>query len=306
MKPFIRCAAAIILLATAACQVADVGPFVDASQQVRAGISGAGDAVRLELEAMEAPGAKDAPSAKFAGVWKVRVQTAEAMVAYATSLKSITDAAGGGESSGEKLATSVQALGEAAGVFPGGRLATSAGADVLKLIVGQIAQIRGYSSLKDSLTAANPAVQGIAGLLRKDIVEADEIVQLAAQAQLTAQSAELGDHLGFRNKLLRQQKEIYASAVTPDKEARLTEIAAQLRNADSWYLPHVKAQDVLKSRLRLERQLLAKCGQAIDEWGQVHNQLTSAVRDGSGFSVESLLSTAGEIRDLVKRVQSHE
>jgi hypothetical protein len=30
------------------------------------------------------------------------------------------------------------------------------------------------------------------------------------------------------------------------------------------------------------------------------------VRDGSGFSVESLLSTAGEIRDLVKRVQSHE
>jgi hypothetical protein len=307
MKPFVRrISVAAVLLSLAACKVADVGPFVDASVQVRSGIAGTGDAVRLELESMEAPTTKDGPSAKFAEIWKVRVQAADAMVQYASSLKSIADAAAAGEASGEKLASSVQALGEAAGIFPGGRLAANVGADVIKLIVGQIAQVRGYSSLKESLTSADSAVQGIAGLLRQDLADADAIVRLAVQAQLNAQTAEFGDHLGFRLSLLKQQKDIYAATATPEKEARLSELDKQLHNADTWYLPYAKTQDDLKARLRLERQLLAKCGQAIDEWGQAHHRLTLAVREGSGFSVESLLATAGEIRDLVKRVQSHE
>ena len=314
MSSIVRRSAAVFILALAACQVPDVGPFVDASQQVRSGILRSGDAVRLEIQAIESlPGYPKPPegqprqSKAFDTLWKTRVQVGNAMVDYASSLHAIATAAESGRASGEKLASAVEALGKAAGFAPGATAATGIAADVVKMVSDQIALIRGTSAMQDSMEAADPAIQGIAAVLRQDLSDSDSILQLAVQQQLSSETIALADNLNFRKKLTDEQKKLYkVDPITREQETRLGEIDQQLKLADAWYLPYAKRQNEFRAQLRLERELIAKCGQAVDEWAQVHHRMTLALREGKGFSVDSLLGTAGEIRDLVRRIQNHE
>src|SRR5262245_10686356 len=108
---------ALIVGLTGCASLPNVGPFVDASNQLRSAVATSGTVVEGELRLM--PAGTDFAN-KLEKEWEARNQAFSGIAAYANSLKAIVDAGNQGAASAQKVADSVANLAKSAGVaLPG-------------------------------------------------------------------------------------------------------------------------------------------------------------------------------------------
>ena len=286
----------------AGCQLPNVGPFVDATGQLKGAVASTGAAVEQELRLI--PEA-EAQANELKVSWGARNRAMTGMLSYAGSLDAIVASGKAGAESAEKVAESVKGLAEAAGIaIPGSPAAAAVVADGLKFLGAQIAKIRATKQLARALDEAQPAVEKIADLMRKDLKDLDGVVQSASQLLDSSAAKEMSD-----SGLMDQRKSILQALKKErdlsNKEARaeLADLSKLLTEADSRYAVYQSRLAANAARLRAARQLINAADASLDAWTAGHAQLAVAVRNHSTVNTGALVDAALELRGLVKRIR---
>jgi predicted HAD superfamily phosphohydrolase len=304
--PLRQTAAALLALTClallAGCQLPNVGPFVDATGQLKSAVAVSGTVVEQELRLI--PGAEDFAQ-QLKTNWVARDKAMTALLAYAESLDSVVAAGKSGAESAGKIADSVAGLAEAAGMaIPGSPAALAVANDTVKFLAAQVANIRAAKQLARAFTEAQPAVEKIAQLMRQDLDDLDGIVQAANQIIETDVVAARSESrlLDQRKAILEQMKRERDLAKKEDRDelVQLSQLLVDVEARDAVYQAKL---DVGAERLRVARQLIGAANAALDAWLIGHQQLAVAARNKTTVSTRALLDSAVELRDLVKRMR---
>jgi len=278
-----------------------VGPFVEASNQLRSAVAASGTTVAAELRLM--PGGT-ASADRLQQEWEVRNKAFAGIAAYANSLKAIVDAGNEGAASAQKVADSVSRLARAAGVsLPGTPEALATATDCVKFISAQIALTRATKSLEQALETAQPAVEAITELVAADLKDLEDVFVSAAKANDNAvrTSEEFRDLLGYRIQLLKQiGMSNPADTATCDRQVQLGQM---LQASDAWLSKYLAERKEIDDRLRVGRALIQATLQSARDWGVAHGNLIMAVKERRPVNTDSLIQAAVEIRNLVRKVR---
>jgi len=234
--------------------------------------------------------------------WKARIKAMTALLRYAQSLDAIAAAGRSGAESAGEVAASVQGLAEAAGIaIPGSAEALAVATDAAKFIYGQLATIRAAHQLAEALDDAQPAIERIAEVLRKDLADLDVV----AQASDAATAVNLADEY---NKLNSDRKSILLAMkalnpAKPEDRAEYETLTELLASIGPRYDAYQKELQAVEDRLNAVRAVIDATGRALDEWAAAHANLASAVRNKRLVGAQSLMASATELRELVKRMR---
>ena len=189
-------------------------------------------------------------------------------------------------------------------VIPGSPAAAAVATDLLKFMYNQIATIRAAKQLANALEAAQPAVEEIARLMRKDLEDLDKVVRAANTI------AEGNDATEMSNSGLDSHRKSLIEAMKKDRDLskkenreELAELSKLMADADTRYAVYQAKLGKNQERLRAARQLINAAGAALESWSAGHAQLAVAARNNQTVSTKALLDSAVELRDLVKRIR---
>ena len=293
---------AVAVSAAAGCtSLPDAGPFVDATSQYRSAIVASGGAIEGELREIRATGQAD----RFAREWSVRIRAADALVAYSRSLAAIVAAGNEGAASARKVAESVTTLAGAAGVVLPAAPVVGTVTDVAAFVYGQVASIRASSALAEAMQAAVPAVDQIANIMAKDLLAAESILRAASEVAALDLATRYNTEISHYTLLVNERNAIYKSpALTRQQEERLLQLDRLIAATRVWRDGMEAEERAIAARLRAGRQLIGATRQGLQAWALAHRDLAAAVAEGRKVDPAALLAAVGEIRELVRRVQS--
>jgi hypothetical protein len=282
----------------------EVGPFVDATAEMRSAVVASGSTVVAELRVMPEG---EPLAANLEQEWAKRAQAVDALVIYAESLRTIIKAGQQGRQAARALADAVTGLAQGVGVVVPGTGALPVAVDAATFVYSHIALIRASHSLEEALVNAQPAVKRIAMILAQDLKDVDVILQAANTDIQQSMVIKRQVELGFRNSLVSEQQSLYVKARsdrTAADEARLLSIDQLLTSTKVWYDPLQSELEQTKQRLRAGRHLIGATIQITDQWAAGHEQLVFAVRDRRTINPQALVQAAVDIRELIRRIRA--
>jgi hypothetical protein len=283
----------------------DIGPFVEASAQLRSGVTSSGNAVVAEVRRLKG-GEKLAN--QLATDWTVRVRMCEALARYADSLHSIAKAGAEGRQTANAIADSVLKLANAATITLPAAGVVAIAKETLGFINEQISLARAASALEGSLTAVAPAIDEVTmhvvsnlSLLEKILVDATD----ASRGNLRRSNNEM---IAFRQRVNDQRVVIYNKLNTEGNTnaslaRELEEINKLLDATKSLNDMYEKEDADIEKRRNAASALIRASSDAVREWGVAHRQLVEAVKNRTPVNAQSLLEATKEVRDLVKRMR---
>ena len=299
-------AARIVLLAVLSAALVgcvslpEVGPFVDATLQLRSAIVAAGRVTEAEIRRRE--DLKEQAD-ELHSLWEARVKAADALCAYADSLRQIVDAGQKGREAAGSLADSVKNLAGMAGIPLGPKVVGSVKA-AGEFIYGQIALIRASKSLEEALVNARPAVERISEVIAEDFKDLEVKFRAASQLVTTKTVSRYNDELGFRDGLLEElSKKDPASLSTPEEVDRLVKMCKLLEVSEDWYEGYRMEQEQTEKRLEAARELISSAKEAIGYWSNAHKQLVYALRNRRSVNPAALVQVALELGELARRIR---
>jgi hypothetical protein len=281
----------------------EIGPFVDASAQLRTSVASSGDVVATELRRIEG-GNKRAE--ELEKQWAQRVKACDALVQYADSLQAIASAGQAGRQAAQSIADSVTALAGAAGVALPGAQAVGVATDAAKFIFVQISLARAAESLERSLSAAAPAVDEIAAQISRDLKILESIVLTASDASINKATSDNNDMLGFRKNLTRMRGDVFNKLSQPLSPSLIKELEEINKLMDATRGPneaYEKEIAGLTKRRNAATSLIRAASDAVNQWAASHRQLVAAVRERRPVNPQSLVDATRELRDLTKRIR---
>ena len=291
----------LVLMATGCAPFPDIGPFADATRQLKAAVAQSGSTVSDELRYA---GDMDDAADKLDEAWKERNLAFEAIVAYSDSLEAIVNSANKGRETAGKLADSIQGFAETVGVaIPGSPAAIETATDSIKLLAYHIANMRAARSLEDSMVEAHPAVEQIVELVVEDLEDVDEVFRLANKLSEVNIKNSYATRFSYRRVL---QDFVQKTDIGDANDAilnRRVQINELLDSTDSWYGEYQRELAENERRLRVGRALIKTAQDSVQQWVAAHGQVASALRNRRPVSTESLLETAVEIRGLLERMR---
>jgi len=303
--------AGLLALVAGCATLPDVAPYRDATVQLRSAVLASGNAVGTELNgaALALDGKErttlEESARTFSENWKVRVESADALVAYAQALAEIAKAGKEGGDTARSLAGALTQLAGGVGIAlpPAGAVATLT--DTAAFVYAQVAAVRASRSLEEALVTAQPAVNEIAAKLGKDLDASLNLVQAANELQRNALASKYNDEIAFIASLDRERRKLYGQGrLTRDEEKRLKEIGDLYESTRSWREPMQAAFAQLGKRNEMERNVIVATKAAVFEWAAAHRGLAVAVRDGRAVNVEGLVQATLEARELVRRLRA--
>lgn len=239
-------ASLIVCMALAGCQLPDVGPFVEGTAQLRGAVAASGAAVEQELR--HGLGA-DEYADKLKTDWEARNASMIAMLRYAQSLSEIVAAGNEGSASAGKVADAVRGLAEAAGIaIPGSPAAAAVATDAVKFLYGQIATIRAADQLAGALDEAQPAVEKIAHLMRRDLEDLEVIAQATTGLQALDAITNERNQLASDRKLVLKALNTAADAAQKAATAKEGAMHATTEIANAKAAEAEKAAEVAASK----------------------------------------------------------
>ena len=282
----------------------EVGPFVDATAEMRSAVVVSGSTVVAELRLMPEG---EALATTLEQEWAKRAQAVNALVIYAESLRTIIKAGQQGGQAARALADAVTGLAQGVGVVVPGAGALPVAVDAATFVYSHIALIRASHSLEEALVNAQPAVKRITMILAQDLKAVDDILQAANTDIQQRMVIKHQVEWNFRNSLVSEQQSLYTKARsdrTAADEARLLSIDQLLTSTKVWYDPLQSELEQTKQRLHAGRHLIGAAIQITEQWAAVHEQLVFAVRDRRTINPQALVQAAVDIRDLIRRIRA--
>ncbi len=285
----------------------DVGPFVEATTEVRSAVVLAGNTVVDELRRMEDEDSSEQKRWRtLEEQWSTRVQSLDAVVDFSESLQAIVSASQQGAQSVEALADSATQLASAAGLAVPGTVAAATAVDVAKRVYREIAVVRAAKSLEEALDRSRRPVEEIALHVGKDIEDLKDILQAASDKISGDLEIEHQVGIEFRRKLIDRRNALYAIGIdglTAAQKSELMEVDALIASTDEWHGPMREQLRAATARLLAGEGLIDAAGTAVKQWGLAYNNLVFAVNARRPVSTQSLAAAAADIHDLIQRIR---
>lgn len=294
----------LLTLAACAASMPDVARYVDATRELRGAVEASGRAGLSNLQTLAHADPEVALSVeRLRGAWALRIETLDAMVAYAETVERIAATDASNSDVANEVADGLAMLAEAAL----GERAVAVVREAAVFIEGQLERVRAAKSLEDALLAASPAVAKVAEVLRLDLDDLRAIIRVVHEAQRGALRTEHNEALGFRNGLLDQRKSIYAKGAELDAEdaARLLFIAEQLKATQDWQVPFEAELARLGASEVANVRLVDAAKEGVTQWARLYLELEHAFRkeDEGGPSARNLRLVAVEIEGIAERIR---
>jgi hypothetical protein len=291
----------LVVTATGCTSLPDVGPFADATHQLKAAVAQSGSTVSDELRYTE--GGKETAE-QLDQAWKARNQAFEAIAAYSDSLEAIVSSGNQGAQAAGELADSIQEFAEAAGIaIPASPAAIQVASDSIKLLVKYIAITRAAKSLEEAMVKTQPAVEQIVKLIVEDLEDIDGIFLAANKLVEINFKNSYATRISYRKAL---EDFVQKADVTDANDAvlkRLAQVNELLDSTNSWYSEYQQGLETNQRRLRVGRTLIKTAQASVQQWVTAHKQVVNALKNRRPVSTESLLEAAVEIRYLLKRIR---
>jgi tetratricopeptide (TPR) repeat protein len=291
----------LIVTATGCTSLPDIGPFADATHQLKAAVAQSGSTVSDELRYTE--GGKETAE-QLDEAWKARNQAFEAIAAYSDSLEAIVSSGNQGAQAAGELADSIQEFAKAAGIaIPASPAAINAVSDSIKLLVKYIAITRAAKSLEEAMVKAQPAVEQIVKLIVKDLKDIDDIFRAANKLIEINFNNSYATRISYRKAL---EDFVQTANIANANDAvlkRLAQVNELLDSTNSWYSEYQQGLEKNQKRLRVGRALIKTAQASVQQWVTAHKQVVNALKNRRPVSTKSLLEAAVEIQYLIKRVR---
>ena len=290
---------AISILAGGCSSLPDVSPFRSASSQLRLAVAESGAAVESELRLLP-EGNEQADTLR--DNWKERDNAFTAIVAYSDSISALVDSGNNGAKSAERVADSVKALGEAAGVaIPASDQAVALATDIGKFLYEQIAKARAAKNLEKAMAAAQPGVDRIAEKISADLKDLEEIYIVANTLDDNRIRTEFNQFTSYRNSVLKQMTG--GDPGDTNKLASQAQLAQILRDMDATHAEYTSQRKKVADRLRAGQGVIIAARQGAAEWAAAHASVVSALNHRRPVDISSLQQAAVQMNDLIKRMR---
>ncbi len=281
-----------------ACTLPSLQPFAESTAQIHAAVLKTDTDVPVLLrEANKADAA-----AEMDRHLALRVQAMNGVLKYAESLAHITAAGQTGTQAAGKVADSLNGLLGAIKVAPLAGEAVS----LVAMAYGYVAQVRAASAFSEAVERADPAVQGIAAILDKDLRALEDLLlqmRIPLSDRVINRTPENVALQDFRNGLERErrrlEKALDPATLNADSAKRVQDIAMLIEQTRERWEPLRAEQRAVVARVDGQIALMKKTRQALGEWAAVHGELAGTVKAGLRPNTAVLYSIASQIQKLV-------
>lgn len=303
----------LVSILVSGCRLPDLKPFADSTADLHQAVVQCESVVRDDLvEAAELaqldPNSPDHPARRFSAEWQKRIAAMTAIVEYTDSLAAIADAGKTGEANAEALANSVNSLLGAlsAPTAPDNYIA------IAKTLYGVVAQVRAAAAFGKAVEAADPAIQGIATILIKDLADIENIIQVAPEPIEAAMKrpTEISQLIDYRKQLQKEQRRLESviagdvhSGLGGTMPAELTRVTELIAATDARYLPIQEAIDRVHKRTIAEIELTRRARDGFKQWAAIHHGLAENVAWGLRPNVRVLVNTVLEMKAIVEKMR---
>jgi hypothetical protein len=295
----------LLALVLAACTPpADPHPFADATAALSSAVRTSGQAVESQLRSSTIPNA-DKHADDLHAAWATRVAVMEQTVAYADGLRAVYDAAADSAKTVHQIASDVSSIASAAGLVVPPAGAVAGGVDIGAIVYQNINNARAARTIADSLEYADHALAGIAHHLETDTARLREILELA-HADATSRVMLADKDLDVRFERTRQASSdlmTRAATIAPDQLERLSSLNGIADSQAALIAARDQRLAEVDARFAAQAALIDAANGAMADWAAAHSRLAAAVRDRRPVSVESIVETTTELRELIRKVR---
>jgi hypothetical protein len=225
------------------------------------------------------------------------------METYSASLTGMVGSAQRGEQAARELAQSVQLLGSTvSSAFPAGdplvQSVTDAVAGVYGLIVTQMA----VRELDKAMLAADPAIQKVAQLVQRDLLDLATILDQNRRQALSALAFETED-LPRLNLLLQVRKDAADVEPIDFEELRRVGEAILLETQSPWYLEYQERRAGILANHDSQRAVLEQAALTVSIWASSHREMATALEQRRLPSLAELQSVTADLREIYKQTR---
>lgn len=282
----------------------DPRPFADATAALASAVKTSGQAVESQLRSSSIPSAPVHADALHEQ-WATRIAVMEQTVAYADGLREVYDAAANSNKLAHQIAADVSSIASAAGIVLPTSGAVSGGIDLAAIVYQNINNAKAASTIADSLQYADKALAGISHSLDRDSIKLREILELA-HAEARSQGVLADKNLDLNYEQARDEASKLMGrlpSLNADELGRLAALNALADSHNARIAQREKRLAEIDSRFAAQAALIDAANAAMSDWSAAHSRLAAAVREHRAVSVESLVQTTAELRELIRKVR---
>lgn len=314
----IKCVCFFVLAASVVggCESPNLDSFVETTATLKTSVVIGGDMVIAPLteqlvwdkdkEKYVKPGDPEHPAARLTATWMSRKKAMDAVVVYSASLAAIGEASAERGENAREVVTAVKKLGSA---IPGVSIGSSAAGDLLIMGLETIIEVKAYHDMAKAVEAANPAIELIADVLKKDFKDMEilfEASQIDKRGEVRKEIRPVQRHYDALLKAQEKQRiEVSKDVNNVDlgnELARLNELIAAVE-------PEITSLKSKKARLETERnnglEFYASVINTIDAWSEVHASLKEYFDENRRPNLVLLAARAEELKELVDELKAN-
>lgn len=304
----------LCLVVLAGCTTPDLTPFADAGKAVSTGVNTAGDLAIKPLTHMALwdsksnkyvePDDPSHPAKKLQESWELRRRAMDAVLVYSASLAEISQASARRKQNAAELVDSVKQL---ASAVPGITAVPTAAGDLVVTVASAGIEVKAWHDMGKAVRAADPAIQLVATMLKKDFAGLSKLFQDQRKADLLHVVLDLRPVENVYGKLL-EQRENLRKAVAKDPcdlskggdLARLDTLMAGVEQDRNRRLSE-KAQ--IQASLADGQAVFAAADAALDAWASAHKGLVKSLEQNRAPNLALLVARAEELKAIVDRIR---
>jgi hypothetical protein len=303
----------VFLTSLSGCATPDLKPFADSTTTVGLSVKTGGDLAIVPLKRKPLwdgsrfvqPDEAGHPAKPLEESWLLRRKTMDAVTTYSASLAAISEAAAQRRQNAADLVGSVKQL---AGAVPGINVGASAAGDLVISGLGVYLEVKAWHNMRKAVAAADPAIQEIAKILRKDLAALSDEFESKQRDQIIQMTVALRPVDRYYQNLLTAR-----TAQRTRVEADPSDVAAgnELSRLDTLLAGVTPERTaMLEQRERVEQDLADGKGfflaalDAVDAWAQAHQDLENAFEQKRSPNLSLLMARAQELQILVQNLRA--
>ncbi|HWT38071.1 MAG TPA: hypothetical protein VN289_17410 [Paraburkholderia sp.] len=293
----VSCAVASLLTACGA--LPDASGFAAAGAQLHSAVIVTGDVLVDELQRAELGD----ESRDMEKLWKVPDACTLAMKNYGDAIASIVQVSRDSGAAAEQVAQAGATFANSIGAVLPPVLASAEAARLAGTVVQQIQNERAARSLEAALSDMQPTVDLVAGLLDKQLHDADDILLDASGLIYTGIVQNYQQEISYSKTLTDARRTLYTRAISTDTTRQLDDISRREQSIAPSLKQYAQEKTANEQRWKTQHELLIAARQAVQEWAGAHRQLLIAVQNRSAVDPRALNESIVELRALLRKAR---
>jgi hypothetical protein len=302
----------VLFLFLSGCSTPDLKPFADASATLSTSVKSGGELAIDPIatipvwngEAFVPPRDPAHPYKKIEGEWEKRRKMMDAVLVYSASLQAISDAAA---HRGENAAALVQSVQQLASSVPGYGAAFQGAATLVVKGIETTVEVKAWHDMRRAVASADPAIQMIAGTLKKDLGELANLMEAPLNDRIAALGASVRP-IARLEKALREKRDAQRTTVAGDagdatKGAELARLESLHQTAFAELTRIQNERSQAENSIKQGKQFFDDAMAGVQAWADAHTGIVKAFEEKRLPNFTLLAARAQELQQIVSELR---